>query len=138
VEIPTETWPAHDIRKNCVFHLAYEYGQPAKRKEYSQKAQFFFDHCLDDLLSFETAHLTRPLVILTVNGFVHAYCQKNSARSVSHQQHHYHFGQPVLFVPQRKRVKAKAARKLQEACRLTKRFMAAVLYKSFGKVVQKR
>jgi predicted AlkP superfamily pyrophosphatase or phosphodiesterase len=27
VQIPTETWPAHDIRKCHIFHLAAKYGQ---------------------------------------------------------------------------------------------------------------
>ena len=33
VEIPTETWPAHDMRKCHVLHLAASYGRPADRQE---------------------------------------------------------------------------------------------------------
>jgi len=138
VKIPTETWPATDIRKNCVFHLAYKYCQPAKREKYSEKALFFFDHCLAELLSFETAYLTRPLVILAVNGFIHSYFQKNGNCCVSHQQHHYNFGKPMLFVPQRMRFKAEIIRKLQEARRLTKRFMVAKLLEVSGKIGRKK
>ena len=138
VEIPTETWPAHDIRKNCVFHLAYKYCQPAKREKYSEKALFFFDHCLADLLSFKTAYLTRPLVILAVNGFFHSYFQKNGHCSVINQQHQYDFGQPMFFVPQKKRLKTRVRGKLQEAHRLTKRFITVILFKSFGKIEWKR
>ena len=31
VELPTETWPAHDVRKCHVFHLAARYAPPAER-----------------------------------------------------------------------------------------------------------
>ena len=59
VEIPTETWPAHDVRKCHVLHLAARYGRPADCQKYSERAGFFFDRCMEDLLSFETALLSQ-------------------------------------------------------------------------------
>ncbi|MCP3895563.1 MAG: hypothetical protein GY706_13190, partial [Bacteroides sp.] len=76
VLIPTETWPAHDIRKCQIMHVAAKYGPEQHQQSYTLKAADFFTSCLNDLLSFKTAFLTRPLVILCVYGFVHEYFNK--------------------------------------------------------------
>jgi PcRGLX-like N-terminal RIFT barrel domain len=104
VEIPTETWPAQDIRKCHVFHLAAKYGTPEKRSAYREKAVSFFDACLTDLLSFETAYVTRPMVILLAYGFVHSYFQKQNGLQFEFANHCHDFGTPVNFVPQRSRL----------------------------------
>ncbi|MGH8324895.1 MAG: hypothetical protein ACRETD_14040, partial [Steroidobacteraceae bacterium] len=101
VELPTETWPAQDIRKCHVLHVAAQYAPAGMRAQLTERATFFFDRCLADLLSFETALLTRPLVILCVYGQVHGYFRANAAISLGHAPHCYRFGQPVAFISQR-------------------------------------
>ncbi|MEN6484434.1 MAG: hypothetical protein ABFD98_06090 [Syntrophobacteraceae bacterium] len=110
VDIPTETWPAQDIRKCHVMHLAGKYGPLSRKVNYTERAQFFFDRCLDDLMSFDTAYLTRPLVILTVYGFVHSYFQA-AEHSFGCEARAYDFGSPVPFLPQKRRLRTSAARK---------------------------
>jgi len=104
VEIPTETWPAHDIRKCHVFHLAALYACPEHEQRFAEKADFFFQRCLDDVQSFATAHLTRPLVLLVVYGTIHAYFQKNGHQlDCQVAPVRYNFGEPEPFIPQRRR-----------------------------------
>jgi hypothetical protein len=117
VLIPTETWPAHDIRKCHIFHLAAKYSPEKKRHEYAQKATYFYDRCLNDLLSYKTAYLTRPLVILCVYGYVHDYFLKNGygMESISRC---YDFGSPQTFLPQRLRFKKHFLEKLKNTLRI--------------------
>jgi hypothetical protein len=129
VEIPTETWPAHDIRKCWVFHLAEKYGHPDRRNRYSDKAQYFFDRCLTDLLSFETAFLTRPLVILTVFGYINAYFQKHRDISVDYVQHGYGFGDPISFLPQKTRIRGAIKRKLDLIAQTVRRIAVSEFYR---------
>ena len=105
VEIPTETWPAQDIRKCHVMHLAANYSGSDRRLAFANRANYFFDHCLHDLLSFNTSGLARPRVILAGYGYIHSYYQKNGylaeeGRECS-REHNHDFGIPVKFVPQR-------------------------------------
>ncbi len=114
VEIPTETWPAHDVRKACILNYASKYAPADLKKPLKQKARFFFDRCLADLLSFETAYLTRPMVILMTYGFMQA-CFDNDCQetSLDYEIHNYDFGEPVSFVPQRARLKNTVKRKMK-------------------------
>ena len=97
VDIPTETCAAHDVRKCHVLYLAASYSsQPSDYQKYSERAGFFFERCMKDLLSFETALLTRPLVILTVYGFVHSYFQSKGS-GPGFPGHTYVFGSPKSF-----------------------------------------
>ena len=125
VEIPTETWPAHDVRKCHVLHLAAKYGPPTDRRKYSDRAGFFFERCMRDLLSFETAFLARPLVILTVCGFVHSYFQNKDCKD-DFSGNAYNFGLPEEFLPQRARLMSSLAGK------------ARIGYRTAGKVVMAR
>ena len=114
VEIPTETWPAHDVRKACILNYASKYAPHELKEPFKRKARFFFDRCLKDLLSFETAYLTRPLVILTVFGFMQACFDNNCQEaSLDYEIHNYDFGKPVSFKPQRARLKNTIKRKME-------------------------
>ena len=106
VELPTETWPAHDIRKSHVLHLAAAYSSGAERLSLLQRAEFFFERCLADLTGFPTAHFTRPLVILCVYGPVHDYFRRQGPPAQDYSLHNYEFGVPAKFVPQRARLKS--------------------------------
>lgn len=105
VELPTETWAAHDIRKCHVQHLAAAYATGAQRERFSERATFFFERCLADLMSFPTALFTRPLVILCVYGSVHDYFRKQSNPAGDFGLHNHDFGAPARFQPQLARLK---------------------------------
>lgn len=119
VLIPTETWPAHDIRKCHIFHLAAHYCRDSERMLFRGKADFFFQKCLEDLLGFETRFLTRPLILLAVYGYIHSYFEKND-QDKKFISHCHDFGDPVNFVPQRQRIKNVFNVKARETMRLLK------------------
>jgi hypothetical protein len=100
VEIPTETWPAQDIRKSNVFKYAAKYASEPLRTELLKKSDFFFHTCLTDLLSFKTCTLTRPLVLLMTNAFMHSYFQIYSREAGPQPAEAYDFGEPKTFKPQ--------------------------------------
>jgi hypothetical protein len=115
VEIPTETWPAQDIRKSNVFKFAAKYALEPLRSTYLQKAEAFFQACITDLLSFDTCTLTRPVVILMANGYMQAYFDSYPEETVPLPEAEYDFGVPQDFTPQfselykvRDRLRAKA------------------------------
>jgi len=98
VEIPTETWPAQDIRKSVVFYLAAKHAVGSLRERFREKAAFFFQTCIRDLLSFSTCHLARPIVLLLTNAYVHSYFQQHPQEEASPQlKTVYDFGQPQVF-----------------------------------------
>jgi hypothetical protein len=100
VEIPTETWPAHDMRKSNVFKFAARYAPEPFRSAYLQKAETFFRACVTDVLSFDTCTLTRPIVILMANGYMQAYfdCYPEEIAPLPKSEHN--FGAPQDFIPQ--------------------------------------
>jgi hypothetical protein len=69
VLLPTETWPAQDVRKARVLEAAARHcGEGALQRALHLKGAEFMDRCLTDLLRFQTAHLVRPRVLLAVYG----------------------------------------------------------------------
>lgn len=100
VEIPTETWPAHDIRKSVVFHLAAKHAHGPLREKFREKAFLFFQTCIRDLQSFSTCTLTRPIVLLLTNAYVHPYFQQHSQETAPQPKEQYDFGKPQQFRPQ--------------------------------------
>ena len=74
VLIPTETWPAQDIRKANVLAMSARYATGELQDQCRVKAAMFFQACITDLLSYPTNTLTRPLVILMTNLHVYAHC----------------------------------------------------------------
>ena len=121
VDIPTETWPAQDIRKSCVLNYAFKYGPPESKLAFKDKARFFFDRCLEDLLGFDTACLTRPMVILSVYGYMQAYFDHSGGNPIStYLAHNYDFGSPSGFKPQRLRLKASAIKKTASIAHIVK------------------
>jgi hypothetical protein len=106
VLIPTETWPAHDIRKCHVLNVAATHATGPQRAALRRKAAYFFDRCLDDLLSFDTAAFTRPRVILTVYGDVQAYFAKQADLAPIHAASAHRFARSEAFVPARRPARA--------------------------------
>ena len=101
VDLPTETWPAQDVRKCHVLHLAGEFAAATERAAFHDRADFFFRRGLEDLLGFETAYLTRPLVILCAYGHVQAYYQMHRAEGFDTVCPVESFGEPQPFVLER-------------------------------------
>jgi hypothetical protein len=100
VEIPTETWPAQDMRKSHVLYVAAKYAEEPLRTACQQKAAFFFDTCLKDLYTFPTRTLTRPLVLLMTTAHTHAYFQQHPDETAPLPRQNDDFGQPTSFTPQ--------------------------------------
>lgn len=106
VEYPTETWSAQDVRKACVMNLAAKYAPSIRiRQAYREKARLFFKRCLEDLLTFKTAYLARPMVLLAVYGTQQGYFDAYPDECVPYQVHVHDYGDPVEFRNQRRRVK---------------------------------
>jgi hypothetical protein len=128
VELPTETWPAHDIRKCHVFNVAARYASGAERERLRERARFFYERCLHDLLTFPTADLTRPLVILSVYGSVQDFFRKQVECPDEPGAHNHDFGVPRVFIPQRARLQATLAMRIRTTFTELARMLVAKLY----------
>ncbi|HVW69852.1 MAG TPA: hypothetical protein VHB68_12815 [Steroidobacteraceae bacterium] len=128
VELPTETWPAHDVRKCHILHLAAYYGDAPERERFRDRAAYFFDRCLTDLLSFETRDLTRPLVILSVYGCIHGYFLKHPEPARLPAEVRHDFGVPQQFEPQRAHLAATFKRNLRLLSQELRRAAGEALY----------
>ncbi len=101
VKIPTETWPAQDVRKSHVFYLAAQYSVDlGQRRAFEQRAAFFFETCLQDVQTFSTCTLARPLIVLLTNAYVSTYFQRHLAAAPLLPEQPYDFGHPHVFTPQ--------------------------------------
>lgn len=108
VLIWTETWPAQDIRKADVFAYGAKYGKGVFREKALEKSRLFFKRSLDDLNTFESRYLTRPLVVLMVNGSSHEAFLKKIPELDLPESNNIDWGEPQRFVPQKERAKKKA------------------------------
>lgn len=100
VLIPTETWPAQDIRKSNVFCLAAKHAGPDQRALFRKKADFFFTACITDLQSFGTHTLTRPLVLLMTNAYIYSYYRRHPDQIAPEPAQRHEFGRPEPFKTQ--------------------------------------
>jgi hypothetical protein len=100
VEIPTETWPAQDIRKSNVFDFAAKHTDEPLRTAFLHQAEVFFQACIRDLRSYDTCTLTRPLVLLMTNAFRHTYFQLHPDEQAPRPDRVYDYGKPQKFTPQ--------------------------------------
>ena len=107
VEYPTETWPAQDIRKSCVFDYAAQYGPAELREPACAAAERFFAESLRGVLAFETRACTRPLAILLANGVQRASVRVAPERPVPPYHSERDFGAPSGFRPQKARLRAR-------------------------------
>ena len=137
VDIPTETWPAQDIRKCHLFHLAARCSEGKRRDAYAERAAYFYERCLSDLLSFETAYLARPRVLLTVYGGIHRYYLDRGYDAAAEEpflrRHAYDFGVPQAFEPQHAVVRRHFVRHLSVSWSEAKRVLADQLRKRFSR-----
>lgn len=97
VQIPTETWSAQDMRKSNVFKFASMYADTSLKVRFLEEAEKYYCSSIFDLLSFETSHLTRPIILMLVNGYMHSYFRINKSESAPALSEHYDFGMPIRF-----------------------------------------
>jgi len=96
-----------------VLHVAAKYSPPRERTDLHERAGFFFERSLRDVLSFPTAFLTRPLVILCVYGHIHAFFQAHPQAGIDISSPDYSFGRPGNFVSQKQRLRSTVRSKLR-------------------------
>lgn len=100
VDLPTETWPAQDIRKSNIFDFASKYCADKKLKEqFIKKSKFLFNRCINDLNDFRTKTLTRPLAIIMNFSNMHDYFIKYKPQ-IKSSKTDSDFGKPSHFKPQ--------------------------------------
>ncbi|MCP4459305.1 MAG: hypothetical protein GY816_14990, partial [Cytophagales bacterium] len=88
------------IRKSNVFKFAAKYSQEPLRSQFLEKSKYFFDKPVEDLFSFETKTLARPLILLMTNTTMHTYFQQHPDEMAPTVECHDDFGQPQEFKPQ--------------------------------------
>lgn len=92
LEYPNETWAAQELRKSNVFKYAAQYSEnEALGLAFIEKSRHFFRVSMEQLASFPSRYLTRPIVILMVNGYMQSFfelyfqsCEKDSLKSTFH------------------------------------------------------
>jgi hypothetical protein len=111
LEFPTETWAAQDMRKSDVFKFAARHApSDEERTRFLERSEFFFRSSIDRLLASPTRSFTRPLVILTTCGFMHAaFHGPHEWTSAPPPPEGCDFGVPERFVPQRATAMQRAA-----------------------------
>jgi hypothetical protein len=105
VEYPTESWPAQDMRKSCIFDYAAKYGPPHLRGPFSEKAETFFAASLGGVLSFAGHAFTRPLAVLLSAGALRAGFRLHPPEPMDFSGPDPDFAEPRPFVAQKERVK---------------------------------
>jgi hypothetical protein len=73
LEFPNETWAAQDLRKCNIFLFASRYCSNSRSLAFKKRAEYFLENALKMLQSFDTAELTRPVVLCMLNGGMHGY-----------------------------------------------------------------
>jgi hypothetical protein len=105
VEYPTETWPAHDVRKAVVFGYAARHGGPALRAPFLDAADRYFQESVSGVAGFDTRGCTRPLAILLQNGWLHLGLHRSGELPETGPAESHDGEGPVRFEPQRARVR---------------------------------
>ena len=121
VEYPTETWPAHDIRKCVALGHAALHATGELRDRLRTRADYFRDKCLEGLAKFDSCFQTRPLAILLQSSWLGAGLKKAPAAPAPPSPA-TDFGAPPAFVPQKERVK-RALRSPVGMARITARLI---------------
>jgi hypothetical protein len=103
LEFPTETWAAQDMRKSDVFKFASRHTESAaERALFLEKSERFFRGCVRTLAAMPTRTYTRPLVILSTCGFMHAWFHAPVTPALAPAAgERCDYGRPAKFVPQR-------------------------------------
>jgi hypothetical protein len=108
VKYPTETWPAHDLRKSVVFDFAARYAPTAESSAFLERAEHFHRAALDGLYRFSTRMYSRPLAIVLQNGHLRYGFQRLPPLDASPLEDFTSWGAPSRFVSQKSRIRALA------------------------------
>src|SRR4051794_33310341 len=104
LEYPTETWAAQELRKANVLRLAAEHADEPLRARLLRRGDDLADRAWSDLERFESRHAARPLAIAMMEGPRDAHFRSRPAVYAPRPDAVHDFGEPVAFVPQRRRV----------------------------------
>jgi hypothetical protein len=99
LEYPTETWAAQDMRKSDVFLFAAGHACGDERQRFLHGATRFFEYSVRTLHQMPTRTLTRPLVLMLSNGYLHLSPDASAQRPEGPPG--ADFGAPSMFVPQK-------------------------------------
>src|SRR5262249_22989203 len=105
LEYPTETWPAHDLRKSVVFFRAAQQSEGSLRRRFWEAAVFYRGESLAGLATFPTKGATRPLAILLQNLMQASLFGREAESMTPSPNMPYDFRTPQPFEPQKARVK---------------------------------
>ncbi|MCC9601461.1 hypothetical protein LOC67_12970 [Stieleria sp. JC731] len=102
LQYPTETWAAQDMRKWQVLEHAARYESDSTyREKMWEKAEYFYNYCVDYLNESPTKTLCRPVVLMLNFGWQRPWYLQHRDQLAFDQPIEDDFGQPVEFVPQR-------------------------------------
>ncbi len=109
LEFPTETWAAQDMRKSEVFNLAARFAEADERRQFLERAEFFFNYSISTLEQMPTRTLTRPVVLLLGHGFSHNVLKRSGVIAAPLPREGWQrWPAPGVFVPQKVRAKRRA------------------------------
>jgi hypothetical protein len=108
LEFPTETWAAQDLRKSDVFYLAAAETSGDERVRFVERGAYFYRASIDRLKSMPTHRLTRPVVLLLSNGWLHHRWEHGKFPSALQPPIPLTPPPPVVFVPQKAIAKRRA------------------------------
>ncbi|WP_145387212.1 hypothetical protein [Stieleria neptunia] len=102
LQYPTETWAAQDMRKwHVLQHATLYQPDPEKRRKYQEKADFFYNYCVDYLTESPTKSLCRPVVLMLNFGWQRDWFLAHPSELRIDRPIEKDFGEPQTFVPQR-------------------------------------
>ena len=70
---PTETWSAQDARKSDALYFAARHASSDERRQFLERAQFFYQSSVSGLRGAATRGLARPVVIMSTSGYMHSW-----------------------------------------------------------------
>jgi hypothetical protein len=109
LEFPNETWAGQDMRKSEVFMHAALHAHDGERRQFLERAGFFFAYSTRKLLSMPSHVLTRPTVLMLVNGYMMNWLAANPAAAKPEAATPPGGFEPQWdFVPQRARAQKRA------------------------------
>jgi hypothetical protein len=103
VLLPTETWPAQDVRKMRILSMATRYcSDPAQAEILEGKSRYYAERAIEGVLAFPRPFLTRPRVLFSVYGLCTRFRARPEASAAVRPGDNYPAS--ARFVPQRSRI----------------------------------
>ena len=103
LEYPTETWAAQDIRKSEIFDAVARHTTGDARDVLLERADFFYNYCVQALSEMPTRSLARPVVLLLFHGHrrMHRKFVGVTSAPVASGSWSVRWPAPQAFVPQK-------------------------------------